>query len=281
MKYYFQLGKRLIKLNLDYVRILRDIHYATVPLLKKYMINYSEFNDHSYTHTERVIANSDNLVAQNLRRLNVDEIFIYLIACYFHDTGMGINDEFYDKYAEEVLADLDTKNMSKKEIIRKYHNEFSAKILEMLQPKINNLPKEISDAARILCKGHRNYDLFDTNKFPKEIMLSNGSVVHIAYLTGLLRFADHMDLTRTRTKNIYYVDDDKFLEGYVNASNKINSVKYLDDKIVVNISEYPKMDYGFNHFIDEIYDEFIDFKNIVKTRTDFIVFHENIIFNVV
>lgn len=281
MRYYLQLGKRLTKLNIDYLRILRDIHYTTVPLLQKYTVNYAEFSDHSYTHTERVIGNSDNLVAQNLRRLNADELFIYLIACYFHDTGMGINQEFFDKYADDVLAEVNTEGMDTKQLVRKYHNEFSAKMLEILQPKIKDLPKDISDAARTLCKGHRNYNLFDEEKFPAKFTLDNGNVVHIAYLAGLLRFADHMDLTRARTKNKYYHDDkDKFLEGYVNACNKINSVRYLDDKIVINISEIPKDDYGFNYFITEIHNEFNDFTKIVKTRTDFPIFHESIVFNV-
>lgn len=270
----FLIEKYIYDLNEDYAKTLRETFFVAKPMLTKYINNFSNYNDHSITHSMRDIENANKLIGKNYKNLNAEEIYIFLIAIFFHDTGMGIDDKFYYMYYKDVLGNAilkDYKNLNHFQLIRKFHNEFSAKLLLLCQPYIEGLSIEHAEAAAILCKTHRNHDLRDRKLLPTDYKL-NDAEVNLAYLAALLRLCDELDLTNERVRNINRkLCYSKDRNDYLRALNYFDKIENVDDKIVVYFTNIPKNNVGFDSFVDTVKKEFEECTQIMKNAGDYCV----------
>lgn len=273
----FLLLNKLDKLNPLYSEIVKEYFALSYTELDKYKSRFSLFDDHSVTHSLRVLENANNLISANIEKLNAEEILIFILSAYSHDLGMKTTDNFFDKYYEEIL-DKDflnnNKQMSRFELIRKFHNEFSAKILLEEEPFKTFMPVNLAKATGLLCKGHRNYDLNDTNMFPTDYHLvveelNIDAVVNIAYLAPILRLSDELDLTEERGRSIEYDKISEFWVGYFSSRTFIPNIEFTDDVIKIVFTSKPKDTEGFVGLREEIIKEFEYCKNCIRNNTDF------------
>lgn len=150
-------------------RRFTDALFAAWNMLFRYKRYFSEYNDHSGLHSIGVIEYCNLLAGEDqIRSLNADEIYVLLMACCLHDAGMGISPEEFDEFSRS----LDLEEYFRKEgsvprdrIIRDFHQEFSALLIDRYAPFLELPSPEHLFAVRQVVRGHRKTDLFDAGSF--------------------------------------------------------------------------------------------------------------------
>lgn len=269
----FLLEKTLYERSKAKSATLKDAIYLVKPLLTEYSTRFIAFDDHSITHSMRVLNNANKLIDENIDRLNTEEIFIFLLACYAHDLGMGINDDYYKKHYDEAVDKEYLKkhpNATATQLIRKFHNEFSAILIPELNSYQHQLSEDEESALALLCKSHRNYDLTDRKLFPTDLKVDD-TTINMAYLAPLLRLADELDLSDERQR---YADDiemetDPFYIKFLQLKRLIKQVDIEKDKIDIVFNEYPKHMSIFNELKKEVSEEYHYCADIINNETPF------------
>lgn len=54
--------------------------------------------DHTALHSLEVIDFCNQLIGENIDEMNADEIYVFLMWAYLHDSGMGITMSDYEKF---------------------------------------------------------------------------------------------------------------------------------------------------------------------------------------
>ena len=70
-------------------------------ILDQFLIVFPTFTDHSLLHTINVTNISNQLLRENILKMNASEIYIYLMACALHDIGMGVSDKDIGSFIDE------------------------------------------------------------------------------------------------------------------------------------------------------------------------------------
>ena len=124
----FALEFRLRELDRDLHKRFTDCVFVLQKILSNYKLLFPEYTDHSELHSITVIEFCNKLIGEQLDRLKKNELFVLLLSCYFHDTGMGITEKDFEAFSREIdFGDYFHKhpNASKSEQIRDFHNEYS------------------------------------------------------------------------------------------------------------------------------------------------------------
>ena len=100
--YEFALENRLQILDSDLHRRFSNIVFAMQYVLKRYETIFPDFTDHSVIHSINVIEFCNQIIGEQIDKMNADEIYVLLLACYFHDTGMGISKKDYDAFSKKI-----------------------------------------------------------------------------------------------------------------------------------------------------------------------------------
>ena len=90
-KYDFGLERRLRDLSPDLHKRFTDTVFALQHILSNYKLIFPEFTDHTELHPLNVLDFCNKLIGPEMLEMNPDEIYCLLVACYFHDTGMGVS----------------------------------------------------------------------------------------------------------------------------------------------------------------------------------------------
>ncbi len=150
------------------------------PLLQNY-------TRHGPDHSDRIVAVLGALLEDHSDRLNDYERFILLASAYLHDIGMqSPKHAGLPEKAAYTLEDL--------EIVRKNHNEASAKIIiESLTPGSGislglEGCKELANYVASVCRYHRSLDLEELKD-----RSVGGIDVKLPLLVALLRLGDELD----------------------------------------------------------------------------------------
>ena len=150
------------------------------PLLQHY-------TNHGLDHSERIIEKLDNLLEGQTNPLNEHESFILLASVYLHDVGMqSPSHAGLPCRSEYTIRDL--------EIVRKKHNEVSAKMIMDSVSRNRNLSlglercKEHVGFVATLSKYHRKLDINEV----KNTSIA-GKEIKLRLLTALLRLGDALD----------------------------------------------------------------------------------------
>ena len=70
-----------------------DAVFAMQHILSNYKLIFPEYTDHTELHTLTVIDFCNRLIGDQIDRMNADELYVLLMGCYFHDSGMGISEK--------------------------------------------------------------------------------------------------------------------------------------------------------------------------------------------
>lgn len=203
----FALEKRLRELSPELHQRFVDTVFAMGHILSNYQLIFPDFTDHTELHTLNIIEFCNEIIGNQIDRLNADEIYAILMGCYFHDTGMGISKDDFDEFSKEIdFKDyFDTHDRDNiPEIIRNFHNEFSGLFIKKYQKFLEIPSKEHLFSIIQISRGHRKTDLNDENEYPKSLKLENGNSICLTYLAALVRLADEIDVTASRNSKAIY-----------------------------------------------------------------------------
>ncbi len=206
-KYDFALEKRLKELNPDLSKRYASCMSLFENMLKKYIVQFPDFTDHTLLHSMNVANYSNLLLGKDVNKLNEDEIYCYLMAVAVHDVGMGVSEsnfkEFKDFYnIQKFMAE--NPFMPHSSIIRDFHNDLSEAFVHKYY-QILDIPDETyANAIGLIAKGHRKTNLFDETQYPNDFKVSSGNIIHLPSLSALIRLADEMDTCSDRNPDIIY-----------------------------------------------------------------------------
>ena len=118
----FSMEKRLRELDPSLHRRFTDTVAVIQRMLQKYQRLFPEYTDHSTLHSLSVIHFCNRLIGpEQIKRLDADSIYILLMGCYLHDTGMGITEKQYEEFKPQIdVGDYFVKNPD----ISEFYNSF-------------------------------------------------------------------------------------------------------------------------------------------------------------
>lgn len=206
-KYDFLLERRLKEISPDLHQRFSDTVFALQQILSNYKLIFPDFTDHTELHTLNIIEFCNNLIGEQIDKLNADEMYVLLLGCYFHDTGMGISHADFDEFSKQINFGnyFDTHSRDNyPEIVRNFHHEFSGLFLRKYA-KFFEFPSEEHLFAIIqISRGHRKTDLHDEKEYPPALNTPGGQTICLPYLSALVRLADEIDVTASRNSKATY-----------------------------------------------------------------------------
>lgn len=282
--YDFSLERRLKELSMDLHIRFTDTVFALQHILSNYKLIFPDFTDHTELHSLNVIEFCNNIIGDQIDKLNADEIYCLLLGCYFHDTGMGISHHDFDEFSKQIdFKDyfLNHSKDNKPEIIRSFHNEFSGLFIKKYA-KFFDFPTEAHLFAVIqISRGHRKTNLIDDNEYPSDLSIPNSNnKICVKYLTSLIRLADEIDVTAARNSKIIY--DINKVNGEVNIIEfmKHEAVKGLDineKNFVMKIeSDDPKVINGLKEVAKKMQKTLDDCRSAVNAYTIYKINQEKV-----
>ena len=154
-----------------------------------------------------VIDFCNQLIGKRIEKLNKDEIYVLLMGCYFHDTGMGISRKDFSRFSENIDFGNYFETHSRDDhprIIRDFHHEFSGRFIGKYAQIFEIPSEEHLFAITQVARGHRRTDLFDEKEYPAALRVPDGNTICLPYLTSLLRLADEIDVAASRNPKLLY-----------------------------------------------------------------------------
>lgn len=207
LKHDFAMEKRLKELDSELHRRFTDAVFALQFNLSNYKLIFPEFTDHTMLHSLTVIDFCNQLIGKRIGKLNKDEIYVLLMGCYFHDTGMGISKKDFDRFSEGIDFGtyFETHSLDyHPRIIRDFHHEFSGRFIRKYAQLFEIPSEEHLFAITQVARGHRRTDLFDDKEYPALFRVPDGNTICLPYLTSLLRLADEIDVAASRNPKLLY-----------------------------------------------------------------------------
>ena len=206
-KYDFSLERRLRELDSGLHQKFSDTVFALQQILSNYQLIFPDFTDHTELHSLNVIDFCNRLIGDQIDKLNADEIYVLLLGCYFHDTGMGISHADFEEFSKQIDFGSYFETHARDnypEIVRNFHHEFSGLFLHKYARFFEFPSHEHLFAIIQISRGHRKTDLNDRNEYPLALKLPNGNTICLPYLAALVRLADEIDITASRNSKAIY-----------------------------------------------------------------------------
>ncbi len=219
---------------------IRKIRENVSPILGRISAFFTDYTNHDVSHCDQVVLNLNWIIPEKvINSLNRYEIQILLLACYLHDVGMALGKSEADEIARtsdfqlyKRQAVVKDKDKSDEELLRDYvrliHHKRSEKYIIDNYKELGIEDYSIARAVAILARGHREEDLLDAEKFDSRYYVVSGKdPVCLSFLTGCLRLADEVDITRVRTPEL--------LLKFVSPKNPISKEEWEKHSSILNI----------------------------------------------
>ena len=237
----YAMERQLRALNPELHRRFTDAVFALQFNLSHYKLIFPEYTDHSNLHSMTVIDFCNRLIGPQIDRLNPDELYVLLMGCYFHDTGMGITMKDYRDFSRQIdFRDyFDTHSRDDlPEIIRSFHNEYSGLFIRKYA-ELFELPSEEHLFAVIqISRGHRKTDLMNEKEYPSALRMPDGNTVCLPYLSALIRLADEIDVAAARNPTLLY-DIESLTDAVEIIENKkvraVRNLEVTEDEFVLYV----------------------------------------------
>ena len=283
-KYDFLLERRLKEIDPGLHQRFSDTVFALQQILSNYKLIFPDFTDHTELHTLNIIEFCNNLIGEQIDKLNADEMYVLLLGCYFHDTGMGISHADFDEFSKQINFGnyFDTHSRDNyPEIVRNFHQEFSGLFLRKYA-KFFEFPSEEHLFAIIqISRGHRKTDLNDEKEYPLNLKVPSGNTICLPYLAALVRLADEIDVTASRNSKAIY-DLSKIVEEIdlieFTKHEAVHSLDITDKAFIMGIqSDDPKIIEGLNILAGKMKKTLDYCRSVVNNRTSFKITQEDVI----
>jgi hypothetical protein len=283
-KYDFLLERRLKEIDPGLHQRFCDTVFALQQILSNYKLIFPDFTDHTELHSLNIIEFCNNLIGEQIDKLNADEMYVLLLGCYFHDTGMGISHADFDEFSKQINFGnyFDTHSRDNyPEIVRNFHQEFSGLFLRKYA-KFFEFPSEEHLFAIIqISRGHRKTDLNDEKEYPLNLKVPSGNTICLPYLAALVRLADEIDVTASRNSKAIYdlnkiVKEIDLIEFMKHEA--VHSLDITDKAFIMCIqSDDPKIIEGLNILAGKMKKTLDYCRSVVNNRTSFIITQEDVI----
>ena len=226
----FAMERRLLQLDPDLHRRFTDAVFALHRNLSGYRLIFPEYTDHSNLHSMTVIDFCNQLIGEQISRLNADQLYVLLMSCYFHDTGMGITMKDYEEFSQNIdFGDFfDTHSRDDyPTLIRTFHHEFSGQFIHKYATLFDIPTPEHEKAIIQVSRGHRRTDLMDEREYPADARVPNGNTLCLPYLSSLIRLADEIDVAAARNPVLLYDIEALTDEMQIVENKKVLAVRSL------------------------------------------------------
>ena len=240
-KHDYAMERRLRDLNPELHRRFTDAVFALQYNLSNYKLIFPEYTDHSNLHSMTVIDFCNQLIGNQIERLNADELYALLMGCYFHDTGMGITRRDYEEFSVQIDFRDYFDTHSKDDLpgtIRSFHNEFSGCFIRKYA-ELFEIPSETHLWAVIqISRGHRKTNLLDEQEYPRALQVGNGNRICLPYLAALIRLADEIDVAAARNPILLYDIETLTDAVEIIENKKVKAVRELlvsEDEFVLRV----------------------------------------------
>ena len=270
----FLLEKKLREESPDLHRRTADAVAVLQEMLQSFLTWFPDFTDHSVLHSMDVLDFSNRLLADQIQKLTVQECYVLIMACYLHDTGMGISRKDYEIFSKELHLDTYAQTHPEVDtatIIRQFHHEFSGLVIRKYADLFEIPSQDLLFAIIQVSRGHRKTDLFDETEYP-DIQTQNG-VIHTAFLAAVVRLADELDVAADRNPELLFDTSNLTNQADIDAfgtHESIRTVDVLKDTIVLHVK--PK-EPRFLALVEELsvkIQETLDYcRDVVLKRSDF------------
>ncbi len=205
--YNFFMEKQLRQLDPQLHKRFTDAVFALQYNLSHYKRIFPEYTDHTNLHSMTVIDFCNRLIGDQISRLNADELYVLLVSCYLHDTGMGITMKDYEEFSEQIDFGSYFDTHSRDDlpaIIRTFHHEYSGLFIRKYADLFELPSPEHEQAVIQIARGHRKTDLLDEKEYPLDFTVPNGNIICLPYLSALVRLADEIDVAAPRNPLLLY-----------------------------------------------------------------------------
>lgn len=210
----------------------------------KYSENFSTYTDHSLAHTYEVFTiASDLLTKQEIDNLNVDEIYILSMACILHDIGMCIPPEKIDEvsgnkeYSEFIKVNPD---LSIQDYIRDIHHLLSKEFIKKEWELLKIPSAKYALGIALVAAGHRKVELADFDIYePRFYAKSGKKFACLPYLAAILRIADELDVTNSRTPRLltkYYMPNNEISVKEWNKHIATSQRNYAGETVIFEVT---------------------------------------------
>ena len=229
--YNFSMEKQLHHLDPQLHKRFTDAVFALQYCLSKYKLIFPEYTDHSNLHSMTVIDFCNRLIGDQIGRLNADELYVLLVGCYFHDTGMGISMKDYEEFSKQIDfgSYFDTHSHDDlPAIIRTFHHEYSGLFIRKYADLFELPSPEHKQAVIQVARGHRITDLTDEKEYPLDFAVPNGNAICLPYLSALIRLADEIDVAASRNPILLYDIKSLTDETQIIENKKVRAVRWLE-----------------------------------------------------
>ena len=227
----FAMERRLQKLDPILHRNFTNAVFAIQYNLSNYKLIFPAFTDHTMLHSLSVIDFTNQLIGDQIDKLNADEIYTLLMGCYFHDTGMGITLKDFERFCSNIEFGNYFETHDRNDyprIIRDFHHEFSGQFIRRYAGLFEYPSEEHMQALIQISRGHRRTDLFDETAYPSAMKVPGGNTVCLPYLAALIRLADEIDVAAARNPILLYDIEAVTEELSILENKKLKAVRYLD-----------------------------------------------------
>ena len=242
MDYNFEMETYLKQLNPELHRRFRDAMFPMGNGLSKYKMYFPEFTDHTILHSMNVISFCNRLIGDRLDHLNADEVYILLMACYLHDSGMGITGKDYEAFSARIdFGDyfMTHDRTDIPAVIRDFHHEFSAQFVRKYAAIFDIPSPEHEQAIVQVVRGHRITDLTDEREYPADFRVPDGNSVCLPYLAAIVRLADEIDVAADRNPVLLYDISRLTDDRQIRENKKVQAVRRLritDSDFILEVS---------------------------------------------
>ena len=236
-------------------------------MLSKYLTRFPNFTDHSLLHSLNVLDYCNRLVGDDqIKKLCPEECYVLIMACYLHDTGMGISKREFAEFSEELdFGDYfdDHDKADDADTVRAFHNELSGLFIRKYS-KLFDFPSDALMRAIIqVSRGHRNTDLLDRSEFGN--IQAGNAIIRTAYLSAVMRLADEIDVASDRNPILLFGDKTYTDEQNIIAFGLHESILRVDvDDDAITLHTRPKAA-EYRPKIEELANKIANTLNYCKT----------------
>lgn len=197
-------------------------------ILEYAKVNFPNYTEHGMQHSLRIIDYVYAILSDTLRTEMSDmEIFCFVMAALFHDTGMTLCD------VDDREAQRSAHHLYAEKPVKEYCEKNLAAISEY---------RRVCACVVFICKAHgyKIGDLYSDPLFIKEDQIE-GQIIRYGLLAVLLRIGDLMDMEEGRTSEFnLHLNDSYYDIGNSMEHNKrhleIESYTYDAEKINIEIA---------------------------------------------
>jgi len=226
----FAMEQRLLRLNPDLHRRFTSAVFALHRNLDNYKLIFPEYTDHTNLHSLTVIDFCNRLIGGRIGQLNADQLYVLLVSCYFHDTGMGITMKDYEEFSQQIDFGDYFETHSRDDlpaVIRTFHHEFSGRFIRKYAALFDIPTPEHEWAVIQVSRGHRRTDLMDERGYPADFRVPDGNQLCLPYLASLIRLADEIDVAAPRNPMLLYDIEALADEIQIIENKKVKAVRRL------------------------------------------------------